>query len=63
MLITELIAQLEALKNEHGDVPVYNFYEVDRKGHGNWVKACVPKYLDNLENDYPEEKIGAGVVL
>lgn len=56
MLISELIAQLEALKKEHGDLPVMLQNDDEYEGHHYWkvekVDAKINEYVgSDDEND------------
>ena len=49
MLISELQDQLEAIKQEHGDLNCYSFFEVDIQGNGYYSNICSPRVLDSLQ--------------
>lgn len=56
MKISELIAHLEKLKEEHGDLTLYQFWEIDRKGNGHWSEISNRRFVfkEKIQNEYDE---------
>ena len=53
MLITELISQLEALKQEHGDLPVYLNREYERNINDVYAEAKTYYAINGKQYEEP----------
>lgn len=61
MLISEVIKNLEELKEKHGDLPCYRFNELDNKGRGDYSPTTFSAiYQDEFISDYRSEIYGPG---
>lgn len=49
MVISSIQAQLEAIKQEHGDLTCYSFFERDRKGNGYYIPIINISLIDPIE--------------